>query len=283
MSVVVTGATGQLGRLVVKPCSRRALPADRDRRRRPPTAWRSPDGVRTAAIDYDAPATLEAAFEGAERCCSSRAPRWASASRSTARHRRRQGRRRPRLVYTSAPNADTTRAGPRAEHRATEEVIAGSGLPCTFLRNSWYTENYVGAVAAGALHRRPARPAPATVASPAPPRDDFAAGAAAVLLGGDHDGRVYELTGDVAWSADESPRRRRPSWACPSSPGRSPPTSTARSSSTPVSTRAPRASSRRSTPTSAAATWPTRPRDLRTLIGRPTTPLVDGLRAALGQ
>ncbi|HET6856402.1 MAG TPA: KR domain-containing protein, partial [Streptomyces sp.] len=99
------------------------------------------------------------------------------------------------------PDADFLLAD---EHKATEQLILDSGLPYTFLRNGWYTENYTaqlgtvlehGAVVTNAGDGR--------VASAT--RADFAAGAAAVLLGDldAHLGRAYELSGDVAWGFDE--------------------------------------------------------------------------------
>ena len=188
-----------------------------------------------------------------------------------------------RVVYTSAPHADTTALVLAPEHKATEELLRASGLAWTILRNNWYTENYVGAVeqarSTGVLLTSTGD---GRVASAS--RDDFAAGAAAVLLGGDHDGRVYELTGDVAWSVRRARRggvgrpgraRRRHS--------RSPSTSTARSSldagldeGTAGFVATLDADIRRGDLADATP-------DLRTLIGRPTTPLVDGLRAALRQ
>lgn len=106
------------------------------------------------------------------------------------------------LAYTGVlggPDADFQLA---AEHKVTEQLILDSGLPHTFLRNGWYTENYTanlapvlehGAVVANAGDGR--------VASAT--RADYAAAAAAVLTGEGHIGAVYELSGDVAWSFAE--------------------------------------------------------------------------------
>jgi NAD(P)H dehydrogenase (quinone) len=107
-----------------------------------------------------------------------------------------------RIAYTSAPAADDTTLALAPEHAATEELIRASGLPFTFLRNGWYTENYeqafaqareTGVVASSAGDGR--------VASA--PRSDFADAAAVVLASEGHDNAVYELSGDVAWSFDE--------------------------------------------------------------------------------
>lgn len=106
------------------------------------------------------------------------------------------------LAYTGVlrgPEADFELA---ADHKATERLILDSGLPYTFLRNGWYTENYTenlapvlehGAVVAAAGEGH--------VASAA--RADYAAAAAAVLTGEGHLGKAYELSGDTAWSFAE--------------------------------------------------------------------------------
>jgi len=100
------------------------------------------------------------------------------------------------------PKARTTALVIAPEHKATEEIIQQSSLAYTFLRNNWYTENYiaqletarqtgtiVAAVGAG-------RVASAT-------RSDYAAGAVAVLLGTGHEGKTYEFGGDYAWNYQE--------------------------------------------------------------------------------
>ncbi|HYF73243.1 MAG TPA: NmrA family NAD(P)-binding protein, partial [Nocardioides sp.] len=109
------------------------------------------------------------------------------------------------IVYTSAPAADDTDLVLAPEHKETERIIRESGLPFTFLRNGWYTENYLpafdqaretGVVAASVGDGR--------VASA--PRSDFAAAAAVVLSTAGHEGAVYELSGDTAWDYDELAR-----------------------------------------------------------------------------
>ena len=107
-----------------------------------------------------------------------------------------------KFVYTSAPKATTSDLILAPEHKATEELIAAAGLPAVILRNNWYTENYAadlaraaetGVLAAGTGDGR--------VASAS--RKDFADAAAAVALEDGHIGEVYELGGDVAWTYDD--------------------------------------------------------------------------------
>lgn len=202
MTVVVTGATGNLGRLVVAGL-REVLPGGDI-----VAAARNPEkarglGVEVREADYDKPDTLEAAFAGASKvllisgdAVGRRVPQHQAvvdaAKKAGVAH----------LVYTSAPHADDTSLVLAPEHKATEEIIRASGVPFTILRNNWYTENYVRsaqqAIAAGVLigSAGAGRVASAT-------RADFAAAAVAVLAGEGHEGKVYELAGDVAWTFDE--------------------------------------------------------------------------------
>ena len=103
------------------------------------------------------------------------------------------------IVYTSILRADTSPIDLAAEHRATEADIKASGIPYTFLRNGWYTENYTGsiggAVAGGAFigSAGTGKIAGAT-------RDDFADAAVAVLTTAGHKGQTYELAGDQSFT-----------------------------------------------------------------------------------
>ncbi|PXY30983.1 SDR family oxidoreductase [Prauserella muralis] len=197
--IVVTGANGGLGRLVVEGL-KSVLPADRI-----VAAVRTPEkaadlGVPVREADYDRPETLAAAFAGAEKVLlisgsevGRRVPQHTAAIQAAAQAGARH------LVYTSAPKADTTSLVLAPEHKTTEEAIRASGLPFTILRNNWYTENYAQGIAQAAQtgsyvgSAGDGRVASAT-------RADYAAGAVAVLTGEGHEGRTYELSGDVAWS-----------------------------------------------------------------------------------
>jgi NAD(P)H dehydrogenase (quinone) len=111
-----------------------------------------------------------------------------------------------RVFYASLLHADTSTLGLAPEHVETEAMLSGSGLAVTVLRNGWYTENYTAAagtaVAKGALigSAGQGRIASAT-------RADFADGAVAVLTTPGHEGKVYELAGDSAYTLGR-PRRR---------------------------------------------------------------------------
>jgi len=206
MSYVITGATGHLGRLVVEDLLRRGVPAGditatgRDITKAKDLADR---GVRVLAIDYDDPASLDAAFRGADRILLISA---SEPGRRTQQHGNaidaaaRAGA--GLLAYTSIASAGTTTMRLAAEHQATEAALRGSGLTYALLRNSWYFENYTAQIPAilqrGSLAGS-ARDGQVSAAT----RADYAAAAAAVLAGDGHEGRAYELGGDEAFTLAE--------------------------------------------------------------------------------
>jgi NAD(P)H dehydrogenase (quinone) len=206
MTILVTAAGGQLGRLVVDALLERGTdPQDILAGARTPAkvADLAERGIRTIELDYSQPATIAAALEGVDTVL------LISGSEPGVRF---AGHKNviddavaagvAKLVYTSAPKATSVDWVLGADHRATEEAIAASGLPHVIVRNNWYTENYVmdvlraaetGVIAASVGDAR--------VASAS--RADFAEGAAAVLLDDSHLGRTYEFAGDATWSYDD--------------------------------------------------------------------------------
>jgi len=99
-----------------------------------------------------------------------------------------------RIVYTSILRADTTTIALAPDHKATEELIRASGIPFTMLRNGWYTENYtaqIGQYLAQGSITSATDDAPVAAAT----RADYAAVAAAAMTGEGHAGAVYELGG----------------------------------------------------------------------------------------
>ncbi|GAB3007258.1 SDR family oxidoreductase [Amycolatopsis acidiphila] len=200
--IVVTGATGHLGRLVVEGLKQK-LPAEQV-----VAAVRTPEkafdlGVVVRKADYDEPETLVTALDGADKVLlisgsevGSRVPQ----HRAIVEAARKAGA--THLVYTSAPKADTTPLILAPEHKATEEIIRESGLTFTFLRNGWYNENYEQtvqqAVQTGSFIGSAGEGRTASAA-----RADYAAAAVAVLTGEGHENKVYELSGDVAWTRAE--------------------------------------------------------------------------------
>ena len=208
--IVVTGAGGHLGRLVIDGL------LDTAEAGRIVAAVRNPDaaadlaarGVVVRHADYDEPATLAAAFAGVQKlllissnAVGTRVAQHKAAIEAAA------GAGAEFVAYTSVLHVHTSPLIIAPDHAATEAVIAGSGLPHAFLRNGWYTENYApavrGAVESGVIvgSAGDGRVASAT-------RADYAAAAVAVLTGGGQGGSgeggtVYELSGDTAWSYAE--------------------------------------------------------------------------------
>ncbi|MEU5694878.1 NAD(P)H-binding protein [Actinosynnema sp. NPDC020468] len=103
-----------------------------------------------------------------------------------------------RIVYTSVSDADTSPLGLAAVHKATEELIRDTGIPFTFLRNGMYHENYTPALAHGPITTAAGDGRIASVS-----RDDLALAAAVVASTAGHENKVYELTGPRAWSFAE--------------------------------------------------------------------------------
>ncbi|MFH8514789.1 SDR family oxidoreductase [Streptomyces gelaticus] len=205
MSIVVTGATGELGRLVVEqllatvPASEIAAVV-RNGEKAAPLAAR---GVELRVADYDRPESLQNVFRAGDRVLLiSGSEVGRRVPQHTAVIDAAEAAGVAQLAYTGilgGPDADFRLA---AEHKATEQLILDSGLPHTFLRNGWYTENYTANLAPVLAHGAVvANAGDGRVASAT--RADYAAAAAAVLTGEGHIGAAYELSGDVAWSLAE--------------------------------------------------------------------------------
>lgn len=203
--IVVTGATGQLGRHVVEGLLEK-LPADQI-----VAAVRNPEkaadlaerGVQVREADYNDPASFAAALKDADKVLlisSNEFGQRVEQHQTVIEAAKQAGV--DQLVYTSAPKADSTPLVLAPDHKATEEIILASGLPYTILRNGWYTENYADKIKQAALSGSfVGNAGDGRVASAA--RADYAAAAVAVLTGEGHVGKIYELAGDTAWSFDQ--------------------------------------------------------------------------------
>ena len=205
MTIAVTGATGQLGALVVHDLVRTVDPASVVAVVRDPAKAAGPaaQGVRVRSATYADPAALAAAFAGVDDLLfisSSEVGQRIDQHRAVVDAAVAAGV--GRIVYTSAPRATTSHLVLAPEHKFTEEYLAAAGLPTTILRNNWYTENYLGQIEiARTTGTLVAAAGAGRVASAS--RADFAAAAVAVLTQDGHAGRVYELGGDHAWDHDE--------------------------------------------------------------------------------
>ncbi|MFD0005155.1 SDR family oxidoreductase [Streptomyces sp. NPDC127178] len=204
MSIVVTGATGHLGRHVVEQLLEK-VPADQVT-----AVVRTPEkvadlaerGVKIAVADYNAPETFDGLFAagdkvllisgsevGNDRVGQHKVVIDAAKAADVAL-----------LAYTSAPGSLT--AALADDHRGTEKALLESGLPYALLRNGWYHENYTENLAPVLQYNAVTHAAGEGRVSSAS-RADYAAAAVAVLTGEGHENKTYELGGDVAWSLAE--------------------------------------------------------------------------------
>jgi NAD(P)H dehydrogenase (quinone) len=202
MTIAITGASGQLGRLVISKLKAKVPASEIIALARDPE--KAADlNVAVRQADYAKPETLAPALAGVATLLlisSSEVGQRAVQHRNVIDAAKGAGLKR--IVYTSVLHADTTPLSLADEHRTTEAALKASGIPYTILRNGWYTENYTasvgGAVAGGALigSAGDGRISSAT-------RADYAEAAVAVLTGDGHEGRTYELAGDEAYTLSE--------------------------------------------------------------------------------
>ncbi|MCF5029913.1 SDR family oxidoreductase [Pseudomonas syringae] len=204
--IVVTGATGQLGRLVIEQLLSR-VPASQII-----AAVRSPEkaadlsrqGIQVRQADYSQPATLDSAFTGADKVLlisSSEVGQRLPQHKAVIDAAKRAGVQL--LAYTSVLHADTSALSLASEHRETEDYLRASGLPFALLRNGWYTENYTAGIPGALAHGAVMGCADEGRISSAS-RLDYAE-AAAVLLTSEttQAGKVYELAGDESYTLSE--------------------------------------------------------------------------------
>lgn len=202
MTIAITGATGQLGRLVVEKLKQKVASNEIVALVRDP-AKAADLGVAARAFDYSKAEGLDAALQGVDTLLlisgneiGQRAVQHANvieaAKKAGVKH----------FVYTSLLRADSSPLSLAPEHAQTEQAIKASGLDYTILRNGWYTENYTGSVGAalglGALYGSAGE---GKISSAA--RADYAEAAAVVLTSAGHQGKTYELAGDASYTLSE--------------------------------------------------------------------------------
>jgi NAD(P)H dehydrogenase (quinone) len=203
MSIVVTGATGHLGRLAVEALLRRGVPADQivaTGRRIETLDDLAAQGVTVRRADFTDPASLREAFAGAEKVLlvsSSEVGQRATQHANAIQAAKDVGV--SLIAYTSIPKADTSTLLLAAEHKQTEQLLADSGVPHVLLRNGWYTENYTGQLPVYLEHGIAGAAGDGRVS--AATRADYAEAAAAVLTQDGHAGKTYELGGPAVTMA----------------------------------------------------------------------------------
>jgi len=207
--IAITGATGQLGRLVIDALLARNTPAKnvialvRDPQKAQDLTAK---GVTVRQADYSKPETLLPALTGVDKLLLISSN---ELGQRTIQHRAVINAAKAAgvqlLAYTSVLHADKSVLGLAAEHRETEHVLRDSGVPFTLLRNGWYTENYAASIPAALQHGAILGSAQDGKISSAA-RADYALAAAIVLSSEDskdHAGRTYELAGDQAYTLTE--------------------------------------------------------------------------------
>jgi NAD(P)H dehydrogenase (quinone) len=202
--IVVTAATGQLGRLVIAELLKRTPAANiiAAVRNVDKAADLAAQGVQVRRADYTDPASLDAALQGASKvllissdALGQRVPQHRNVIDAAVRAKVGL------LAYTSVLRADTSELGLAAEHKETEALLRASGLPVSILRNGWYQENYTAGLGAALEHGAILGSAgQGRVAAAA--RADYAAAAAVVLTSAQPEA-VYELAGDDAFTLPE--------------------------------------------------------------------------------
>ncbi|MBA0168957.1 SDR family oxidoreductase [Pectobacterium sp. CFBP8739] len=203
--IAITGASGQLGRLVIAQLLEKVPANDivalvRDVNK---VADLSAKGVQVRAADYNQPEALSSALQGVDKVLlisSSEVGQRAAQHRNVIEAAVKAGVKL--VAYTSLLHADRSPLALATEHRETEAFLKASGLPHVLLRNGWYTENYAASIPAALEHGvfiGSAGEGKITSAT----REDFAAAAVAVLTQEGQAGKVYELAGDEPYTLAE--------------------------------------------------------------------------------
>lgn len=202
MKIAITGATGQLGQLVIQSLLKNTAAANivaLVRNESKATNLKA-KGIELRLFDYDTPVTLASALSGIDKLLLISAN---EVGRRTAQHKAvidaAQHAGVPYIVYTSLLNADHSPLGLAQEHCETESLIQASGLQYTFLRNNWYSENYLAGVThtveVGTLYGAAGE---GKISSAA--RADYAEAAAKVLTTSGHENKTYELAGSTSFT-----------------------------------------------------------------------------------
>jgi NAD(P)H dehydrogenase (quinone) len=200
----VTGATGKLGRLVLDEMLQKVAPGEIVALARDPAALAdyAMKGVQVRRADYDDPASLDAALKGVDRVL-------LISGNAVGQRGRQHGNVIEAakkagvsyLAYTSILNARESKLALAPEHKETEEILERSGLNHDVLRMPWYSDNYVGGIApaveTGVVYGASGQGKFSTAS-----RADLAAGLAAALVNG-KGGDIYELAGDESWTMDD--------------------------------------------------------------------------------
>jgi NAD(P)H dehydrogenase (quinone) len=199
MKIGVTGATGHLGRIVVEKLKEKVTSDSIVALVRSPQKA-SDLGVEAREFDYTRPESLANALKGIDNLLlisGNEIGQRAIQHKNVIDAAKKAGVKW--IVYTSLLHADTSSLSLADEHCITEAALKESGIQYTLLRNGWYTENYTGSVQ-GALAGGAFTGSAGDGKISSAPRADYAEAAVAVLTGGGHHGKIYELSGDESYT-----------------------------------------------------------------------------------
>ncbi|BCG11008.1 SDR family oxidoreductase [Buttiauxella agrestis] len=203
--IAITGASGQLGQLVVEELQNTVAANQLVAIVRNPAKIQSlaDRGVQVRAASYEDKAALVKALNGVEKLLlisSSEVGQRAVQHRNVIEAAKEAGVKL--IAYTSVLHADSSPLGLAEEHVATEKMLQESGVPFVLMRNGWYTENYLASVPPALQHGAFIGSAgEGKIASAT--RADYAAAAAKVMTLDNQAGKVYELAGDYGWTLSE--------------------------------------------------------------------------------
>lgn len=203
--IAITGASGQLGQLVVEELLKTVAADQLVAIVRNPSKIKafSERGVQVRAASYEDKTALVQALRGVEKLLlisSSEVGQRAVQHHNVIEAAKEAGVKL--IAYTSLLHADSSPLGLADEHIATEEMLKQSGIPFVLLRNGWYTENYLASVPPALQHGAFIGSAgEGKIASAT--RADYAAAAAKVMTLDNQAGKVYELAGDHGWTLSE--------------------------------------------------------------------------------
>jgi len=199
MKTGITGATGQLGRLVINGLKEKTAKENIVALVR--NVNKATDlEVEAREFDYTKPESLAAALKDIDKLLlisSNEIGQRAVQHIRVIKAAKSAGVKE--IIYTSLLHADNSTLNLAQEHLDTEAALKESGISYTILRNGWYTENYTGSIGgalAGGAFIGSAGDGKISSAT----RADFAAAAVSVLTNEGHINKTYELAGDSAYT-----------------------------------------------------------------------------------
>lgn len=202
MKIAITGATGQLGKVVVEKLKEKTAAENLVALVRTPEKA-SDLGVEARVFDYSKPETLVASLKGIDTLLlisGNEIGQRETQHKNVIDAAKEVGVKH--IVYTSLLHASTSEMALAPEHLATENALISSGITYTILRNGWYTENYAGSIP-GAIQAGAFIGSAGDGKISSATREDFAEAVAVVLATEGHDNKIYELAGDDAYTLSD--------------------------------------------------------------------------------